>query len=94
MTITKSVLIGLQAIPVSNQKTVSKWLVMAALGATFPAGAADLLETYHAAQSQDAVFAAARATHQAGREKLPQGRSLLLPSVNLSANSTYNDNSI
>ena len=64
------------------------------MSATFPAGAADLLETYHAAQAQDAVFAAARATHQAGQEKLPQGRSLLLPSVNLSANSTFNNNSV
>ncbi|MDE2309436.1 MAG: channel protein TolC, partial [Betaproteobacteria bacterium] len=65
-----------------------------ALGISRAASAADLLETYHAAQAQDAVFAAARATHQAGQEKLPQGRSLLLPSVNLSANSTYNDNNI
>jgi len=56
------------------------------------AGAADLLETYHAAQTQDAVFASARAAQRAGLEKLPQGRSLLLPSVNLSANTTYNDN--
>jgi outer membrane protein len=65
-----------------------------ALGAALPAGAADLLDTYHAAQSQDAVFAAARAAHQAGLEKLPQGRALLLPSVNVSASSTYNDGSI
>jgi len=56
------------------------------------AGATDLLEIYHAAQSQDAVFASARAAQRAGQEKLPQGRSLLLPSVNLSANSIYNDN--
>ena len=28
---------------------------------------------------------------QAGQEKLTQGRSLLLPSVNLNANTTYND---
>ncbi len=53
--------------------------------------AADLLEIYHAAQGQDAVFAAARAARQAGQEKLPQGRALLLPTVNLSANTTYND---
>lgn len=53
--------------------------------------AADLIETFHAAQSNDAQFAAARAAQQAGQEKLPQGRSLLLPSVNLSANSTFND---
>ena len=56
------------------------------------AGATDLLEIYHAAQSQDAVFASARAAQRAGQEKLPQGRSLLLPSINLSANSSYNDN--
>lgn len=58
------------------------------------AGAADLLGTYHAAQSQDAVFAAARAVHHAGQEKMVQGRSLLLPSINLNANATYNDVSI
>jgi outer membrane protein len=55
------------------------------------AGAADLLDFYHQAQSQDAVFASARATRQAGQEKLTQGRSQLLPSVNLNANSTYNN---
>ncbi|MDD5181465.1 MAG: TolC family outer membrane protein [Gallionellaceae bacterium] len=64
------------------------------IGATHPAISSDLLETYHAAQSQDAVIAAARAARRAGQEKLAQGRSLLLPSVNLSANSTYNDSTI
>ncbi len=53
--------------------------------------AADLLETYRAAQANDPVFAAARATQQAGQEKLSQGRSLLMPSVTLSANSTFNN---
>ncbi len=65
--------------------------VLLALGISAQAHAADLLEIYHAAQSQDAVFASARATQQAGLEKLTQGRSLLLPSVNLNANTTYND---
>ena len=55
------------------------------------ADAADLLETFHAAQANDPLFAAARATQQAGQEKLSQGRSLLMPSINLSANSTFND---
>ncbi len=58
------------------------------------AQAADLLETFRAAQANDPVFAAARAAHQAGLEKLPQGRSLLLPSLNLSANSTLNDQTV
>ena len=61
------------------------------LGASGSALAADLLETYRAAQANDPLFAAARATMQAGQEKLPQGRSLLLPSISLNANSTFND---
>lgn len=61
------------------------------LGTSSCVQAADLLETFHAAQANDAQFAAARATRQAGQEKLPQGRSLLMPSVNLTANSTFND---
>src|SRR5512140_1003929 len=69
-------------------------LAVGILGTSFSAGAADLLETFHAAQSNDTVFAAARATHQAGKEKLTQGRSLLLPSVNLNANTMYNQNNV
>jgi len=65
--------------------------VLLALGIQAAAKATDLIEVYHAAQGQDAVFASARAAQQAGQEKLTQGRSLLMPSVNLSANTTYND---
>jgi outer membrane protein len=64
------------------------------LGASSWAQAADLLETFHTAQANDPVFAAARATRQAGQEKLPQGRALLLPSVSLSANSTFTDQDV
>ena len=75
--------------------TIKLPLLALALLSTAPAAkAADLLETYRTAQSQDAVFASARAAQRAGQEKLAQGRSLLLPNVNLSANSTFNDNSI
>ncbi len=55
------------------------------------AQAADLLETFHAAQAGDPVFAAARAAQQAGQEKLAQGRALLMPSINMNANTTFND---
>src|SRR5512135_1188104 len=65
--------------------------VFLALGISPMAGATDLLDVYHAAQSQDAVFAAARASRQAGQEKLTQGRALMLPSVNLTANTTHNN---
>src|SRR3989338_1385035 len=69
-------------------------LLATLLGASSGALAADLLETFRAAQANDPVFAAARATMQAGQEKLPQGRSLLMPSISLSANSTLNDSTI
>lgn len=76
-----------------NNSKLGIW-VLAAMSITLPAGAADLLETYHAARNQDAVFAAARAAQRAGQEKLPQGRALLMPSMNLTANSAYNDYSV
>lgn len=72
-----------------------KLLLLATLfGANSGAQAADLLETFRAAQANDPVFAAARAAQQAGQEKLPQGRSLLMPNISLSANSTFNDQNI
>src|SRR3989338_1277323 len=61
------------------------------VGASGWAQAADLLETFRAAQANDPVFAAARAARQAGQEKLPQGRALLMPSISLNANSKFND---
>ena len=45
------------------------------------ASAADLLQVYRDAQSNDAQFASARAQLLATREKLPQGRAGLLPLV-------------
>ncbi len=48
----------------------------------------DLLQVYRDAQRYDAVYAAARHTLDAGRERLPQGRALLFPTLNLSANAT------
>ncbi|MDD5384742.1 MAG: TolC family outer membrane protein [Gallionella sp.] len=69
-------------------------LLATLLGASSGAQAADLLETFRTAQANDPVFAAARATLQAGQEKLPQGRSLLMPNISLNANSTFNDSTI
>jgi len=53
-----------------------------------PASAEDLLQVYRDAQRYDAVYAAARFTLEAGRERIPQGRALILPSLNLTANAT------
>jgi len=52
----------------------------------FGAYGEDLMQVYRDAQRYDAVYAAARQTLAAGRERLPQGRALLLPNLNLSAN--------
>lgn len=65
--------------------------VLATLIVATPASAVDLLETYHLAQLHDTVYAAAREAQLAGQEKLVQGRALMLPSVNLTANTTGND---
>ncbi len=58
------------------------FVLLAAL--PFPASSEDLVQVYRDAQRYDAVYAAARHTLEAGRERLPQGRALLLPTLNLS----------
>jgi outer membrane protein len=55
------------------------------------AGAADLLQVYQEARANDAVYASARAALQAGRERAPQGRALILPTINLTGNTVYTD---
>lgn len=60
-------------------------------GGAFMAHAADLMQVYREAAAYDAQYAAARAQRDAGVEKLPQGRAGLLPIINLSANTTWND---
>ena len=67
-------------------------VVALAFAGTAPlAVAADLLQVYRDAQGFDAQYAAARASRDAGVEKLPQGRAGLLPTIGLSANTTWND---
>lgn len=55
------------------------------------AQAENLMAIYRQAQDRDATIAAAKAAYQAGQEKLPQGRAQLLPSINLSAGTTWNE---
>ncbi len=68
-------------------------LAAVAVGLAFAgaAAAADFLATYRLAKQNDAAFASARASLEAGLEKLPQGRALLLPVINASGNTTWND---
>ena len=58
------------------------------------AHAADLLQTYREAVGNDPQFSSARASAEAGRERVPQGRALILPTLNATANTTYNDATI
>jgi outer membrane protein len=67
-------------------------LVLAALWATTPALAADLMQVYREALVNDALYAAARAAAETGREKLPQGLSGLLPKVDAAVNTVWNEN--
>jgi outer membrane protein len=53
-----------------------------------PALAQDLQQVYRDAKAYDAQYAAARQGLQAGLEKLPQGRALILPTLGLSSNAT------
>ncbi len=52
----------------------------------------DLLQAYEAAKKQDPTLLASRAATQAGRERLPQARAQLLPSV--SASYSQNNNQL
>jgi outer membrane protein len=55
---------------------------------------ADLMAVYRDALAYDAQFAAAKATVDAGREKLPQGRSGMLPTIGFGASTTWTDSEI
>jgi outer membrane protein len=55
------------------------------------AAATDLLESFHDALANDAAYAMAEATRDAGLEKLPEARGALLPNVTLSANTAWNN---
>ena len=58
-------------------------LLASALASAAPpyACGADLIQTYRDAATNDAQYASAKYNLEAGREKLPQGRSLLLPQI-------------
>ncbi|HUK03961.1 MAG TPA: TolC family outer membrane protein [Burkholderiales bacterium] len=65
-------------------------LAFALAAAALPASAEDMLQVYRDAKAYDAQYASARQALQAGLEKLPQGRALLLPTLGLTASTTTN----
>jgi outer membrane protein len=50
------------------------------------------MQIYRDAKNNDAVFTSARYALEAGRERLPQGRALVLPTVNLTGLSQHSNN--
>jgi outer membrane protein len=74
-------------------KTPKLKLAVIAVAAAFSGQAygIDFLQTYRLARQNDAAFSAARSSLEAGLEKLPQGRALLLPVINGTANTNWND---
>lgn len=71
---------------------MKRFILVLMAGATLAstADAANLMDIYQDALTGDAALASAKAAYRAGQEKLPQGRAQLLPSINASANSTWN----
>ncbi len=66
-------------------------IFLAILAFSQPLAAADLLQTYREARANDPVYASARAARDAGRESLPQGLALLLPTISASGFTQMND---
>ncbi len=71
------------------QRGFLEFLLIAGLAAS-SAHAADLLQVYRDALANDAAYASARATRDAGLESLPQGLAQILPSISATAFTQYN----
>src|SRR3954469_19332435 len=75
--------------PSTEPMSAARFFCAALAALSGPASAEDLMQVYRDAQRYDAVYSAARYSLDAGRERLPQGRALLLPTLNLTANYTH-----
>ena len=79
----------------SNLSFAAGGLLAGLLAGLIPASsvvAADLMQVYRESLVNDAQYVTARATLEAGREKLPQGLAGLLPTLGATASTTRNDN--
>lgn len=66
-------------------------LALLFLSLAAPVHAADLLDIYRQAQTNDSAWLASQAGYQAGIEKAPQGRAALLPTLGFSASTSETD---
>src|SRR5262245_32832541 len=67
---------------------IRPFLFTSALALSSGAAAENLFQVYRDAQRYDAAYSAARQNLEAGRERLPQGRAGVLPTLNLTGNAT------
>ena len=75
-----------------NLRTTALLIATLFAGATAnPVYATNLLDVYRDARAQDPVYAAARASSEAGKEAYPQARAGLLPNASLSGNYARNE---
>jgi outer membrane protein len=72
------------------QKTLTAVLIASAFF-SINAQAADLIQVYQQALANDAVYASARASLAAGKERVPQGRAGLLPTIGFDGSVIRND---
>ena len=82
---------------IQSHPIVSRFFTALLLGAglhSAPLQADDLVDVFVAAKDNDAVVGAARASYQADKERLPQARSFLLPSIVASANTMKTETTI
>lgn len=77
--------------PMISKNTIRLLLVINLVSWQGISQAADLVNIYQTAKQHDPVYAAAQSTWAATQEKLPQARALLMPNVELSATTTYNN---
>jgi outer membrane protein len=74
---------------------MNRWISLGILCVlSMPATGGDLLDLYRQAKTNDPAWLAAQAGYQAGIEKAPQGRSLLLPTLGLSASKSGSDQQV
>lgn len=69
-------------------------VLLASAFVSLNAHAIDLIQVYQQALANDATFASARASLAVGRERVPQGRAGLLPTVGLSGSYGKNDSDV
>jgi outer membrane protein len=78
----------------SSRRTTVVALAFVACGTAANANAADLLQIYHDAVVNDAQYASSRNLLLAGRERGPQGLSLLLPQISATGSETRSNTQV